>query len=637
MISAVLEDELLRKVAKPTRYTGGELNQCKKDWLRVDVTMAFAFPDVYEVAMSHLGMRILYHLVNEQPDLLMERVFAPWMDMEDMLRKREIPLFSLESHRPMAEFDVVGFTLQHEMSFTNVLNMLDLGKIALRSSDRKPDAPLIIAGGPCAANPEPLADFLDLVVLGDGEEVLPLLLRKIAAYKKETGWRNGGEGAGREELLHRLARIPGVYVPAFYQPHYGAAGELKGITPRYGDLPLRVRKQVVGDLEQAYFPTKPLVPFMEVVHDRVMLEVLRGCSRACRFCQAGTIYRPVRERSMATLKKQAVTTIQNTGYDEISLTSLNTADYSGVEPLIQELTTEHAAQKVGISLPSLRVDAFSVDLAKAVQKVRKRGLTFAPEAGTQRLRDVINKGVTEEDLWNVVDSVFSNGWSALKLYFIIGLPTETTADLDGIVSLAEQVVYRGTSLLRKIGVKKPVRVTVSVSAFIPKPQTPFQWEPQVSLTELENKQAYLRSRIRDRRITLNWHDAKVSFLEAELARGDRRLGQVIFLAWQKGCKFDGWSEHFNYERWLAALVEAGLEPGQYAYRVYPYDAILPWEHLDFGINRRYLVAEHQRALAGVRTADCRRDKCQGCGVCSSLEVSVDLRGDHNGKNPHRLL
>lgn len=628
-ISQILEDELLRKVTKPTRYTGGEYNQVKKDWAKVDVSMVFAFPDIYEVAMSHLGMRILYHLINEQPDMLMERVFAPWVDMEEELRKRNLPLFSLESRRPLVDFDVIGFTLQYEMSYSNILNMLDLGNISLWSKDRTDDAPLIMAGGPCAVNPEPLAEFLDLVILGEGEEVLPLVLRNIADYKKSTGWRNGGRKPNRRDLLMHLAKIPGVYVPSLYEPNYGQDGQLLGVKPIYPELPVKIVKQVVADLDAAYFPTKPLVPFMEVVHDRIMLEVLRGCSRSCRFCQAGSIYRPVRERSPEKLMQQAAEVVGTTGYDEIALTSLSTADYTCVESLIKSLIEAHQGKKVGVSLPSLRVDAFSVNLAKEVQKVRKTGLTFAPEAGTQRLRDVINKGVTEENLMDVAQGAFESGWSTLKLYFMIGLPTETEEDLEGIARLAEQVVYRGSDILRNKGIKKGVKVTVSTSSFVPKPQTPFQWEPQARIDELRAKQEFLKKRIRDRRINYSWHDAKLSFLEAVLAKGDRRLGRALYKAWQKGCKFDGWSEHFHYERWVEAFHEAGLDPEYYAYRRIDYDQALPWDHLDFGVDRGYLIREHKKALEAALTNDCRLDTCEGCGVCPSLGVSVDLRGGNH--------
>ncbi|MBM7866857.1 TIGR03960 family B12-binding radical SAM protein [Heliobacterium gestii] len=658
-ISKILEDELLQKVTKPTRYTGGEHNQVKKDGSQVDVTMAFAFPDVYEVGMSHLGLRILYHLINEQPRMAMERVFAPWPDMEKAMRSRGVPLFSLESRRPLTEFDVLGFTLQYEMSYSNILNMLDLAGIPLFAEERGDGDPLIMAGGPCAVNPEPVAPFLDLILLGEGEETLPRVLQTIADFKSETAFPAGGADCGgeqvetgaaspqtgkahrgdrsrRETLLLRLAAIPGVYVPAFYRPEYEENGRFLGTKPMRPGVPEKVKKQIVTDLDKAYFPTTSLVPFMDVIHDRVMLEVLRGCSRACRFCQAGSIYRPVRERSPETLKRQAEELVKATGYDEIALTSLSTADYTCVEPLIKELIATHAGQKVGLSLPSLRVDAFSVDLAKEVQKVRKTGLTFAPEAGTQRLRDVINKGVTESDLMETVESAFSSGWTGLKLYFMIGLPTETEEDLEGIARLAEQVVYKGTAILREKGIKKSVRVTVSTSSFVPKAQTPFQWEPQAAMADLEAKQAFLKQRLRDRRISYNWHDAQISFLEAVFAKGDRRLAQVLHRAWQKGCVFDGWSEFFRYDTWMEAFRECGVDPAEYAYRAIGYDDPLPWDHLDFGVSRQYLIREHKNALAASLTRDCRVDSCAGCGVCPTLGVSIDLRGGDHVPSPDRL-
>ncbi|KAB2952409.1 TIGR03960 family B12-binding radical SAM protein [Heliorestis acidaminivorans] len=635
-MSQILEDELLNKVTKPTRYTGGEYNQVKKDWSTVNTTMAFAFPDVYEVGMSHLGLRILYHLINDQENMLMERVFAPWIDMEEELRKREIPLFSLESRRPLKDFDVIGFTLQYEMSYSNILNMLDLADIPLWSYDRTDEHPLIIAGGPCAVNPEPLADFLDLVILGEGEESLPKLLEAIGNFKQAQGWRRDSQRDSRKALLRELAQLPGIYVPSLYQPHYNDSGHFVSIERIDSTVPAQVSKQVVADLDKAYFPTKSMVPFMGVVHDRIMLEVLRGCSRACRFCQAGSIYRPVRERSMETLKKQAEELIQQTGYDEIALTSLSTADYSCVEPLLKDLLQSHEEKRVGVSLPSLRVDAFSVDLAKEVQKVRKTGLTFAPEAGTQRLRDVINKGVTEEDLMETIEKAFQGGWHTIKLYFMMGLPTEEEEDLEGIARLAEQVAYVGSDIFRSKGIRKAVKVTVSVSSFVPKPQTPFQWEPQDRMALLEEKQQFLKKRIRDRRITYNWHDSKVSFIEAVMAKGDRNLGKVLYKAWENGAKFDGWTEHFRFERWQEAFQAEDIDPEYYAYRKIEYDEPLPWEHLNYGVSRSYLVKEHKKAIESELTDDCRHNKCSACGVCSSLGISVDLRGGDHGQNSDRL-
>ncbi|WP_153726515.1 TIGR03960 family B12-binding radical SAM protein [Heliorestis convoluta] len=636
MIGQVLEDELLNKVTKPTRYTGGEYNQVKKDWANVDTTMVFAFPDVYEVGMSHLGLRILYHLINDQESMLMERVFAPWTDMEEEMRKRDLPLFSLESRRPLKEFDVVGFTLQYEMSYTNILNMLDLAQIPLLSQDRADDDPLVIAGGPCAVNPEPLADFLDLVILGEGEEILPILLKKIGNFKKEMAGSKEAAPGRRQTLLRQLSQLPGVYVPSMYQAHYDDGGHYKGLEKLDGSAPDRICKQVIQDFDQAYFPTQSMVPFMGVVHDRVMLEVLRGCSRACRFCQAGTIYRPVRERSAETLQRQADELIRQTGYDEIALTSLSTADHTCIEPLVKALLQAHEEKRVGLSLPSLRVDAFSVNLAREVQKVRKTGLTFAPEAGTQRLRDVINKGVTEEDLMETIEKAFQGGWHTIKLYFMMGLPTEEEEDLEGIARLAEKVAYMGSDIFRSKGIRKNIKVTISLSSFVPKPQTPFQWEAQNSIAQLEEKQQFLKKRIRDRRITYNWHDAKVSFIEAVMAKGDRRLAKVLLKAWEKGARFDGWTEHFRYDRWVEAFQETEIDPAYYAYRNIEYNEPLPWDHLDYGVDRSYLVREHKKAMEAALTQDCRHHSCSACGVCPSLGISVDLRGGDHGQNSDRL-
>lgn len=577
--------------------------------------MVFAFPDVYEVGMSHLGMQILYGLVNREPDYLLERVFAPWGDMERELREAGLPLFSLESKRGLSEFDVVGFTLQYEMSYTNLLNMLDLSGIPLLSNERGGRQPLVIAGGPCSMNPEPLCDFIDAFVLGEGEEVLLEVLGVVARHKAEHPG-----GFERDELLRRLAEIEGVYVPSFYQVDYREDGRIKSVSPKHPGVSDRVRRRLVKDLDAGYFPRRPIVPFLEVVHDRIMLEVFRGCQRGCRFCQAGMIYRPTRERRLATLCDQARGLVASTGYDEVSLTSLSTGDYSRIKPLIQELTREHREKGVGLSLPSLRIDTFSVGLAEEVQKGRKTGLTFAPEAGTQRMRDVINKGVSEEDLIKSAEAAFQAGWSAIKLYFMVGLPTETDEDLDGIASMARAVAEIGSRAQKSGRFKKRLEVNVSASNFVPKAHTPFQWEGQIEKSELCRRQEYLRQKLRDKRIKYNWHDVEVSFWEAVLARGDRRLGRMLMLAFEKGSRFDGWSEFFKPGRWLEAAREAGIDPKDYAYRSYRYDEVLPWDHLESGVDRDYLVREHQQAKAGMLTGDCRFEGCSACGVCPSLDV-----------------
>ncbi|KKM09017.1 Fe-S oxidoreductase [Clostridiales bacterium PH28_bin88] len=618
----VVEEDILSRVLKPTRYLGTEWNAVHKDLESVRVRMVFAFPDVYEVGMSHLGLRILYGLINESHDFLMERVFAPWVDMEQKLRERNLPLFSLESYRPVADFDVVGFTLQYEMSFTNVLNMLDMAGIPLRSADRGEGHPLVIAGGPCAFNPEPLADFIDLFLIGDSEESLPEFLEVVGRCKPDPQAR-----PERSRVLAEAAKIPGVYVPAFYDVSYQEGGAVAAVTPNREGVPSRVTKRVVADLDQAYFPTRPIVPFMEVIHDRIMLEVLRGCTRGCRFCQAGILYRPVRERSPEVLLQQAAELVKKTGYDEIALTSLSTADYSCVQLLAGALLDAYQDQGVGLSLPSLRVDAFSVDLAKEIQRVRRSGLTFAPEAGTQRLRDVINKGVTEEDLMEAVRAAFAAGWKSIKLYFMIGLPTERDEDLEGIAGLARRVLEWGRDFQRNVS------VTVSVSSFVPKAHTPFQWVPQDRVEELKRKQAYLRSRLRDRRITYNYHEAELSFLEAVFAKGDRRLSDVLELAWRKGCRFDSWSEHFRFNAWLDAFRECGVDPSFYAHRPVSLEEVLPWDHIDTGVTKHYLAREYRLALAGVATRDCRQVHCPGCGVCPGLNVGLVIKGGEGHAAP----
>ncbi|MCR4442426.1 MAG: TIGR03960 family B12-binding radical SAM protein [Peptococcaceae bacterium] len=621
-IKRILDSEILPGVLKPLRYVGNEYNAVKKDWSAVKLRSLFAFPDLYEVGMSHLGLSIIYHLVNDQPGYLMERVFAPWTDMEKALRERNIPLFSLESCRPIADFDCIGFTLQYEMSYTNILNMLDLGRIPLRSKDRNDDYPLIMGGGPCASNPEPIADYFDFFVLGEGEEAILEVFELISRHRLERGGRQD-----KRTLLKELARLEGIYVPAFYEPVYLAGGVLKEIRVIETAAPSRVVKRVVRDLDEAYFPLNPIVPYIEVVHDRVMLEVLRGCTRGCRFCQAGMIYRPVRERSRALLEKQAEKLVAGTGYNEISLTSLSTSDYTCVESLVKGLLDKYEKEKVGVSLPSLRVDSFSLELARQVQRVRKTGLTFAPEAGTQRLRDVINKGVTEEDLLEVTAAAFHAGWTQIKLYFMIGLPTETTADLDGIAELARRVLRSGLEILREKSGSRQPKITVSVSSFVPKAHTPFQWEAQDNLHRLREKQQYLKERIRDRRIAYHYHQAELSLLEAVFARGDRRLSAVLMKAWQKGCKFDSWTEHFNWQAWLEAFREEGIEPAEIACSARNYEDVLPWEHLDMGVTKKYLWQEREKAYQTAVTGDCRFESCVLCGVCQVLEVDKVLKSE----------
>lgn len=606
--------KLLTRVRKPSRYLGTEWNAVHKDWEANPVRMVFVYPDLYEVGMSHLGLTILYGTVNERPGMLMERAFAPGGDLESLLRENRMPLFSLESHRPLTDFDVLGFTLQYEMSYTTVLNILNLAGLPLLAGQRGAGYPLVVGGGPGVANPEPVAPFFDCFLLGDGEEALPELLTLLADLK-EKGVINK-----RHQVLKQIAALPGFYVPSFYKVEYHSDGTIAAVEPAEAGLPERVSKRVLPDLDKAYFPTRPIVPFAEVIHDRIMLEVMRGCTHGCRFCQAGAIYRPVRERDLAVLLRQAEELVRHTGHEEISLTSLSTADYSLVEELARTLATAYAEQGIGVSLPSLRVDAFSVRLAEAVQRVRKSTLTFAPEAGTQRLRDVINKGVNEENIMTAAGEAFRAGWQAVKLYFMLGLPTETEADLLGIVELARRILDLGRELCPG---KKPT-ITVSVSSFVPKAQTAFQWEPQDRLEVIKEKQKLLRSHLKGPGLRYSWHHPEVSFIEGVLSRGDRRLAPVIMAAWQRGARLEGWSENFHYEYWQEAFKETGIEPEFYAYRQRREEEILPWDHLDFGISKAFLKKERRQAFAGQVTEDCRSGRCAGCGVCPGLDVSPRL-------------
>jgi len=613
-----IEQNLLPHVTKPSQYIGNEWNAVNKDWGRCRVKMAFLFPDLYEIGMSHLGLRILYHVVNSEEKFLMERVFAPMTDMEELMRKHKIPLFSLESYNPVANFDILGFTLQYEMSYTNIINMLDLAGLPVRAEDRGEEFPLVMAGGPCAFNPEPLTDFIDFFVLGEGEEVILEVLELINEIKSAP------QPLGKKKVLKRLAQIKGIYVPGFYTPVYDDEGRIKEIKPLADDIPPVIYKRVVNNFSEAEFPPETFVPHTEAIHDRVMLEVLRGCSRGCRFCQAGVIYRPVRERKMDKLLAQAEDLINSTGYDEIALTSLSTADYTCVKPLINALIQKFGEKGVGVSLPSLRVDAFSVGLAQQVQQIRKSGLTFAPEAGTQRLRDVINKGVTEENVLDTVSAAFSQGWTSIKLYFMIGLPTETYEDLDGIIDLAGKVLSLGRKQ-KPPGVRRPVSITVSVSSFVPKAHTPFQWVGQVPRVELKEKQRYLKAKIKKLKgISLNYHDAEVSFLEAAFARGNRKLGKVLERAWQLGCKFDSWTEHFKYQSWLEAFKSCGLDPEFFANRTFGLDEALPWDHISSGVTKEWLLKEFCLAYQGHKTGDCRTVSCYSCGVCQILKTKPEI-------------
>lgn len=606
-------EHLLQQVQKPGRYTGGEYNSVRKNWNKVAVRVAFGFPDVYEIGMSHLGLQILYNTVNERYDALMERVFAPWPDMEALLRREGIPLFSLESRMPIKEFDILAFTLQYELTYTNVLNMLELAGVTLLASERGNGEPVVIAGGPCAFNPEPLAAFFDLFVIGEGEEVIHELLDAFIRAKRE--------GKDRRTFLRDAAEIAGVYIPSFYEVNYFSDGRIAGIRPVVPGIPERVTKRVVSNMDAASFPVRPIVPWIEAVHDRGMVEVFRGCTRGCRFCQAGFVYRPVREKSLARLLSQGLELARNTGFAEISLSSLSSVDYSQLQPLIDRLVPALKPERVSVSLPSLRTDAFAVEIAQRLQEVRKGTLTFAPEAGTQRLRNVINKKVTEEDLLKAAEAAFMSGWLRIKLYFMIGLPTENEEDLDGIGSLVSAVLKVG----ERCGVPKGrLRVTVSAACFVPKAHTPFQWEPQATREELRKKTEYLKLRLKDRRVDFNWHDPETSFIEAVFARGDRRLSAVLLSAQRLGCRFDGWREYFDFTAWQRAFQENGLDPEGYAYRRYGYNEILPWDHIHTGVSREFLIQEHERAFKAEVTPDCRREKCFACGVCPALGVAPEI-------------
>lgn len=600
---------ILPLVKKPARYVGGEYNCIIKDKKEVDLRVAFCFPDTYEIGMSHLGLRILYGLINNIDGVWCERAFAPWIDMEEKMREANIPLYGLESGDALSDFDVLAFTLQYEMSYTNILNMLDMGGVPLRAQARGDAFPLVIAGGPCAFNPEPMAPFIDLFVLGEGEEIVPELLELCRTAKREK-W-------DKPSLLKKAAGLSGVYVPSLYDVEYNPDGTVRDVTARDG-APKTVEKRIIRDFSNAYFPTEMIVPSTEVVHDRVMLELFRGCIRGCRFCQAGFTNRPVRMREPELLVKQGIASCMSAGYEEISLTSLSTSDYKGLDALSDGLLDWCQQNSVSLSLPSLRADNFSVELMEKVQRVRKSGLTFAPEAGTQRLRDAINKNVLETDVLNACAIAFAGGWSTVKLYFMIGLPTETDEDILGIAELAEKVFQEW----RRVGKskKRGVKITVSVAGFVPKPMTPFQWEAQDTMDELARKQELLRGAMR-KNITLNWHDAQTTMLEGVLARGDRRLGDVIERAFLSGCRLDSWGECFSLSKWLSAFEECGLDPAFYANRVRPENEVLAWDHLSTGVSRAYLYAERSRAYSDVTTPDCRH-RCSMCGASELIEGGV---------------
>ncbi len=598
-IDEALLDQILPQVSKPARYTGGEWNSVVKDWEQVEVKIALAYPETYEVGMSNLGLMILYDIVNRQESLLAERVYAPWIDMEAAMRRAGVPLFSLESRRPLRDFDIIGFSLPYELNYTNVLNMLDLAGLPLLASERDRGHPLIIGGGSMTYNAEPLADFFDLFVIGEGEEVL---LELVAAYGEAMVKRPGT----KDEFLRRAARIEGIYVPHFYEVTYRGDGTVAEVRPTVPEAPHKVVKRIVPTLPPP--PINLIVPYINVVHDRAMIEIQRGCTQGCRYCQAGMIYRPLRERPLDEVLAESDAILKSTGYEEIALVSLSSADYSQIEALVRELISRYRTPPLSVSLPSLRLDSFSVTLAEMIQQRRKTGLTFAPEAGTQRLRDVINKKLTDEDLLRTAEAAYGSGWRRIKLYFMIGLPTETMEDVAAIVDLVREVRAIGRRLQGH-----RARVNVSVATFIPKPHTPFQWVPLLDEARLQERLGRLREGLRGGGLHFSWHDPQTSFLEAVLARGDRRLGPVILRAWELGARFDAWSESFDAGRWRQAFAEVGLDPDFYAYRLRPFHEALPWGHIEVGVRPEFLWTEYERSLRGHLSVDCR-ERCLYCGM-----------------------
>jgi len=584
---------ILHQVTKPARYTGGEWNAVIKDWDKTNLKFALCYPDLYEIGMSNMALPILYEILNHQPDVLAERVFAPWLDMEAAMRASGIPLLSLESKHPIKDFDIIGFSLDYELTYTNVLNILDLGQIPVLAAERNDSHPIIIAGGSSALNPEPMSDFIDFFVIGEGEEVLPELVNCLREWKTNR--------AAKKELLRRVANIPGVYVPSLYRVEYQADGVVKGITPTTAEAKAVIQRRIVSKLPPPV--TRPVVPYIEVVHDRGAVEIQRGCPRGCRFCQAGIIYRPLRLRPQAEVIGAVGEIISNCGYNDISLVSLSTSDYPKIEELVKSLVQNYP--DITLSLPSLRIDGFSVRLMDSLPR-RKSGLTFAPEAGSERLRRLINKGAAEDEILKTAAAAFARGWRSLKLYFMLGLPTETTGDVEEIVRLVDKI--------RAAGRGGMPRVRVSLSTFIPKPHTPLQWVAQESEDELNNKHELLKHGLRRKGCAISWQEPKVSRLEAVLSRGDRRLGQVIHRAWKLGSTFDAWDECFDEQKWLRAFAESGLEVDFYARRERPLDEHLPWAHIDAGVSPDFLKGEYQRAIEGKETPDCRNQPCNACGL-----------------------
>lgn len=598
-------EKLLLNVKTPSRYIGGELNSVVKDKNKVDMRFAFCFPDTYEIGMSHLGMKILYSLTNERENFWCERVFAPDVDFEKLMRENDIPLYGLESLEPIKDFDFIGFTIQYEMCYTNILNMLNLAGVPVKAKDRTALSPIVIGGGPCVCNPEPIAEFFDMFILGEGEEVNIEVYDLYVEMKKK--------GASKTEFLEAAAKIEGVYVPAFYDVAYEDDGRVKSFTPNNPNALPTIKKRIIKDMSKVYYPDKFVVPYCEIVHDRAIVEVLRGCIRGCRFCQAGYIYRPLREKNTSVICNETKSLCESTGYEEVSLSSLSTSDHSDIENMLVKLSNYTEEEKINLSLPSMRIDRFSKELMDQIQKVRKSGLTFAPEAGTQRLRDVINKNITEDEIFRACKLAFDGGYTAVKLYFMLGLPTETDDDIRGIAELAKKICdlfYQNPNRPRG----RHIQISISCATFVPKPFTPFEFEPQATEEEIKHKQEVLLDATRgNRNVSVSWSKYRVSVLEAVLARGDRRISSIIYDAWKSGCKFDSWDEYYNYNAWCEAFGKNGLDMNFYACRKREYDEVFPWDCFDYYVTKQFLIRENKTAHEAVTTPNCR-EKCAGCGV-----------------------